>query len=435
MVLLFDRIKTFCLEQGFDKTYWIGYSGGLDSHVLLHLCAELRKQFPLRLKAVHVHHGLSVNAFDWALHCEKICADLQIEFIQKKIDAKALVGDSPEEVARDLRYAVFAKLIAPQDILLTAHQQDDQAETLLVQLFRGAGPKGLSAMPILQAFSAGFHARPLLPVSRAELKKYAEEHQLTWINDESNEDKKFTRNFLRHTILPVLKQRWPTVTKTLARVAENCAEAEACVTSIAIYDLEQCRGEKNNTLSVKKLLLLDEIRQRQVLRTWFSEKKIAVPSSVKLHQIQRDFLQSSEDRFPYICWDAVELRRYRNELYVMNCLTHHDATQLFSWDLTQPLIIPNLGELRAVSTEDIGLREDIKQVTVRFRQGGERCYFVERHCHHLLKQLMQEWGIPPWERDRIPLLFVDDILIAVVGFFLDARYQAVLGRQLLFQKF
>ena len=186
MALLFDRIKTFCLAQGLDKIYWVGYSGGLDSHVLLHLCAELRKQYPLRLKAVHVHHGLSVNASDWVVHCEQVCADLQIEFIQKSIEAKALTGDSPEEVARDLRYAVFAKLLAPQDILLTAHQQDDQAETVLVQLLRGAGPKGLAAMPELKAFAAGFHARPLLSVSRVELKKYAEGNYLTWINDESN---------------------------------------------------------------------------------------------------------------------------------------------------------------------------------------------------------------------------------------------------------
>ncbi len=422
MALLFDRIKTFCLARGLDKTYWVGYSGGLDSHVLLHLCAELRKQYPLRLKAVHVHHGLSIHAMDWAMHCEKVCADLQIEFIQKSIDAKALTGDSPEEVARERRYDVFANLLASQDVLLTAHQQDDQAETLLVQLFRGAGPKGLAAMPALKTFAAGFHARPLLSASRAELTHYAEEQHLTWINDESNEDKNFTRNFLRHAILPVLKQRWPTVTKTLARVANNCAEAEALANNAIQQDLEVCRGIHRATLSIKKLMTLDAVRQRHLLRAWFIEQAFPVPSSVKLHQIQQDFLQSDADKLPVMYWDDVELRRYRHTLYIMKKLMHHDATQVFSWDLSQPLVIPHVGTLHATLMENAGL---FPHLTVRFRQGGERCYFPKRGCHRLLKHLMQEWGIPPWERDRVPLLFVEDRLIAVVGYFLDASYENV----------
>ncbi len=428
MALLIDSIKTFCLEQGLDKTYWIGYSGGLDSHVLLHLCAELRKQYPVRLKAVHVDHGLSVNAYDWSMHCEKVCAELQIEFIQKSVNAKASLGDSPEEVARDLRYAVFVDLLAPQDILLTAHQQDDQAETLLVQLFRGAGPKGLSAMPVLKTFAAGFHARPLLSASRLELKHYAEEQHLTWINDESNEDKSFTRNFLRHAVLPVLKQRWPTVTKTLARVAENCADAEAFIAGVALEDLALCRGESGLTLSIKKLRLLNHARQRQVLRVWFVERGFTVPSSVKLHHIQHDFLESQSDKLPLMRWDQVELRRYRDELYIMLALSPYDTTQVFVWDLTQPLSIPHLGELRATVTEGVGLSLDIQHVTVRFRQGGERCYFPDRRCHRLLKHLMQEWAIPPWERDRIPLFFVRDTLIAVADFFQAKDYQRMPGR-------
>ncbi len=428
MALLIDCLKAFCLEQGFNKTYWIGYSGGLDSHVLLHLCAELRKQYPLRFKAVHVHHGLSINANDWSTHCEKICNDLQIEFIQKWVNAKASHGESPEEVARNLRYAVFAELLVPQDILLTAHQQDDQAETLLVQLFRGAGPKGLSAMPLLKTFAAGFHARPFLSISRADLKHYAQVQQLTWINDESNDDKSFTRNFLRHSVLPILKQRWPTVTTTLARVAENCAETEALISHIALEDLALCRGESGLTLSLKKLKLLNSARQRQVLRTWFVERGCTMPSSVKLHQIQHDFFESQSDKSPLISWGKIELRRYRDELYILRTLTPHDVTQVFTWDLIQPLNIPSIGELRTTITESGGLRADIQQVTVRFRQGGERCYFPGRGCHHLLKHLMQEWGIPPWERDRIPLLFVRDTLIAIIGFFLHEDYQSMPGR-------
>lgn len=421
MASLIDAIKTICLEQGFDKTYWVGYSGGLDSHVLLHACAMLRKQYPLRLKAVYVNHGLSPNASQWGKHCEKVCAALAIDFIQQSVHAKASLGESPEEKARDLRYAAFADLLALNDILLTAHQEDDQAETFLVQLLRGAGPKGLSAMPLMKSFAAGIHARPFLSISRTTLKNYAKDHQLSWIDDESNEDKSFTRNFLRHSLLPILKQRWPTVTKTLARVAGHCADAEVFIHEVAIEDLAGCRGIKDCTLSVEKLLRLNPSRQRQVIRVWFSEQGFSAPSSVKLAHIQTDFLQSASDKLPLMRFDQIELRRYRDELYLMPALAPHDPTLEYSWDLTQPLSLPNLGTL---SAEKIGISSDIEQVTVRFRRGGERCYFPERQCHQELKSLMQQWGIPPWLRDRIPLLYSRDRLIAVVGYYLAKEQQS-----------
>ncbi|MCE3238754.1 MAG: tilS [Gammaproteobacteria bacterium] len=423
-------IETFCLKQGIDKTYWIAYSGGLDSHVLLHLCATLRQQYPLKFKAVHVNHSLSVHAPHWALHCEKICADLNIELIYKIINAKASEGDSPENIARHYRYQLFSELLGPNSILLTAHQQDDQAETVLIQLLRGAGPKGLSAMPLLKLFAAGFHGRPLLHLSRAELKNYAEEHQLKWIQDESNENKNFTRNFLRHDILPLLKNRWPTVTKTLARVAENCAEAQEIIEHTAEKGLTACCGKQNQTLSVKKLLLLAAMHQRQVLRAWLVKLQFPLPSAAKLRQIQQDFLHAKQDKSPYMHLDTFEIRRYRDDMYAMRCLPKWDPKQIFVWELSQPLMIPSLGKLHAVSTDTSGLRADIKNVTVRFRQGGERCYFPERQCHYLLKHLFQEWGVPPWKRDRLPLLYVEEELIGVVGFFLNSNYKSTTGFQI-----
>ncbi len=424
-----EALETFCLEQGIDKTYWIAYSGGLDSHVLLHLCATLRQQYPLKFKAVHVNHSLSVHAPHWAVHCEKICADLNIELIYKIIDAKAFKGDSPENIARQCRYQLFSELLEPNAILLTAHQQDDQAETVLVQLLRGAGPKGLSAMPLLKSFAAGFHGRPLLDLSRAELKNYAEKYHLKWIQDESNENTNFTRNFLRHTILPLLKNRWPTVTKTLARVAGNCAEAQEIIEHKAEQDLNFCLNRKNQTLSVKKLLLLDTVHQRQTLRTWLAKLGFPMPSAAKLRQIQQDFLHAKQDKSPYMRLGTFEIRRYRDDIYAMQCLPKWDSTQIFTWDLSQLLMIPSLGKLHAVLTDISGLRSDTKNVNIRFRQGGERCYFPERQCHHLLKHLFQEWDVPPWERDRLPLLYVGEELIGVVGFFLNSHYKSVPGLQ------
>ena len=298
-----------------------------------------------------------------------------------------------------------------------------------MQLLRGSGPKGLSAMPLLKPFGAGSHGRPLLHFSRAELKNYAEKHDLKWIQDESNDNTNFTRNFLRHDILPLLKHRWPTVTKTLARVAENCAEAEEIIEHQAKKDLSVCEAEIKQTLSVKKLLELNTVRQRNVLRAWFTVLQLSLPSTAKLHQIQQDFLHAKHDKSPCILLDHLEIRRYREIIYAMRCLPTWDPRQIFSWDdLSQPLVIYPLGELRAVLSEtQKGLRPDIKNLTVRFRQGGERCYFRERQCHSSLKNLFQEWKVPPWERDRLPLLYVADVLVGVVGFFLDKNYISTPG--------
>jgi tRNA(Ile)-lysidine synthase len=423
MALLLDHLKTFFLTQRTDRKYWIGFSGGLDSLVLLHLCVSLRQQLPLQLCAVHVNHGLSPYAPDWVKYCAQRCHEWQVDFIQKNINAKAAVGDSPENTARQYRYALFAELLAFHDVLLTAHHQDDQAETVLIQLLRGAGPKGLSAMPLLKPFARGMHGRPLLSISRAELRKYAEEYHLRWIEDESNADTDFTRNFIRHNIMPALKQRWPTVTRTLTRTADHCAEAQALLESMAMQDLVLCRGNAPGTLSVQRLLSLDTMRQRQVLRAWLVELNLLLPSASKLYEIQEAFLHAASDQSPYMKWGGVELRRYRDELYVMPCLPAHDSRQCSIWDFQQPLVL-SIGTLEAVFTEGSGLKTDIRKVMIRFRQGGEHCQLPGRQCHHALKHLFQQWGVPPWERERVPLIYWEDILIGVAGYFMDERYTA-----------
>ena len=258
--------------------------------------------------------GLSPNASAWAAHCEKMCRDdLRIHFTQHTIDAKAKLGESPEEMARERRYALFAEQLSANDVLVTAHHQDDQAETVLLQLLRGAGPKGLAAMPFIKPLGKGFHARPLLNVTRDDLKKYAKQNHLTWIDDESNANVNFARNFLRHDVLPILKKRWPTVAATLSRTAEHCAEAQQFIDAMATQDLAAVKDPvQKNRLSVTKLRALDAARQRHVLRAWLQELHFPIPSTVKIRQIQQDFLYSSEDKLPHIMWDGIELRRYQD---------------------------------------------------------------------------------------------------------------------------
>ena len=232
------------LQFGLDKTYWVAYSGGLDSSVLLSLFAELRRQLPIKLKAIHINHGLSPNASTWASLCATQCQSLQISYLERSVQVNANDGESIEEVARKKRYAVFAKCLEDGDILLTAHHQDDQAETFLLQLLRGAGVKGLAAMPQVKAFARGQHMRPLLEFSRSHLQAYAKERQLVWVDDESNLNLDFARNYIRHQLMPVLLQQWEGASDVIARSAAHCAEAQALLEEYALTDCEKVKGSK-----------------------------------------------------------------------------------------------------------------------------------------------------------------------------------------------
>jgi tRNA(Ile)-lysidine synthase len=420
-------VLEFCQQQGCDRTFWISYSGGLDSHVLLHIVARLRSMLPLQLRAIHVNHNLSVNALAWATHCAKICAQVNIELVQLSVDASAKSGESPENLARQARYAAIRQVISAGDILLTAHHQDDQAETLLLQLCRGAGPRGLAAMPLLKAFGKGQLGRPLLTCSRASLAEYAQANQLRWIEDESNTNQDFSRNFIRHEVLPVLQQRWPAVSHTLSRSASLCAEAEELLTEVAAADITTVTGSEPGTLSIAKLLMLSPRRQRQVLRHWLRQAGFTIPGIIKLRQIQRDMLQARGDKQPVISWPQIELRRHQDNLFAVHPAPAHDAEQVYTWHYPQPLVLSGVGELRAQPVMSNGLAANLADVTVRFRRGGEVCRLPMRDHHHDLKKLFQSWSIPVWQRDRIPLIFVGEELAAVVGWVICDNFAAKSG--------
>jgi tRNA(Ile)-lysidine synthase len=417
-------LKNFCEQHGCERTYWIAYSGGLDSHVLLHLFARLKKIFPLRLKAVHINHSLSPNAGAWQLHCTSICRELNIELVHVTVQAKAQAGASPEETARDKRYEVLSGLLTPNDLLLTAHHQDDQAETLLLQLLRGAGPKGLAAMPTIKLCGVGWQARPLLAFTRAELLAYATTHPLVWIEDESNNDLHFSRNYLRREVMPLLKTRWPSVTDTFARVASHCAEMQALCDEMGAADLAAAAGSTAQTLSVSYLLTLSPARQRQVLRMWIKQLNYFVPDTLKLQQIQREILHARADKNPHVAWKNVDCRRYRDDIFVMKRLPASQSARIFAWDLQQPLNLADMGILHASLKQGEGLRAPCENVTVRFRQGGEVCQLPKRNFTSSLKKLFWEWNVAPWERERLPLIFVGDKLAAAPGFFIGAEFKA-----------
>lgn len=433
---LLNALRAFCSQWNEPKTYWIAYSGGLDSQVLLSICSILRTELNINLRAIHVNHGISSNAKTWAEHCRQSCEKYAIEYIERSIQLDLNAGDSLEAAAREQRYAVFAEYMAEGDVLLTAHHQDDQAETLLLQLVRGAGTKGLSAMPAIKSFAQGYHGRPFLEFPRSELLEYANSQQLIWVEDESNHNYSLSRNFIRHEILSKLKSRWPSVTSSIARSAAHCAENQMLIEEFAREICMQVKGSREHTLSVTKLLQLPAEKQRLILRTWIHELKHQVPDTKKIASIQRDVLTASWDSSPFVQWGNVALRRHRDDLHLTKVFETSGDQNDFSWNVEQPLVLPRAGVLKTRSTKGKGLRGAITNVSVRYRQGGEVVALRDRG-RHTLKNLFQEWNVLPWERDLIPLIYAADKLIGVAGYFLDEEFAVLeneMGREIVFDR-
>ena len=307
--------------------------------------------------------------------------------------------------------------------MLTAHHQDDQAETVLLQLLRGAGVKGLAAMPAIKSFGGGYHARPLLNYNRDTLLEYAKQHALNWIDDESNSNQKFSRNFIRHEVIPLLTSRWPAAALTLARSADNCAQAQILLDEFAQEALQNMAGSRVNSLSVSKLLQCTPARRQLILRCWIQQSGYSLPDTKKMATIQGSVLTAAWDRLPQVTWGNVELRRYRDDLYLLASRAQPDLQQIYKWDLNGPLTVSDLGTLQATIVSGKGLRADIGDVSIRFRRGGEMIDIPGRG-RHTLKNMLHEWNVLPWERDRIPLVYAAEKLIAVTGYFLHADFTA-----------
>ncbi|MDD5035164.1 MAG: tRNA lysidine(34) synthetase TilS [Methylococcaceae bacterium] len=433
MPSLSDNLRRILLRHPHVPCYWIAYSGGLDSHVLLHLCAHLRdeEKHPARFRAIHIHHGLQQDADAWSEHCAEVCRGLDMPFLAVRVDAHAGPGDSPEEAARTARYRAIRAQLAEGDAVLTAQHRDDQAETLLIQLMRGAGLAGLAAMPECAPFEPGLLLRPLLGFSRAQLREYGKLHGLHWIEDPSNEDLAYDRNFLRHEIIPLLEQRWPGLKKALARSAGHCAEAQRQWVRLADDLCRSVLDQDGQCLNLAKLRDFQEADQRLVLREWMRSRGYRMPSQAVIERILREILPAREDKTPAVSWREGEVRRYRNALYLLPPLPAFDASAELDWDGIVPLALPgNNGELSAYATEKPGISADAWQrgkITLRYRQGGERCRLAGRSGNHELKKLFQEAGVLPWLRERIPLIYIDGELAAVASWWTCQPYAGKAG--------
>ena len=413
---------------------WVAFSGGCDSHVLLHALVQIKDQLPAtHIWTLHINHGLADEADDWTEHCQSVCDQLGVNLMSVAVDAIPDSGESPEAAARTARYHVFSDIIEQGDGLLLAHHEDDQAETLLLQLFRGAGVKGLSAMPMVTEFAKGWLGRPILPFSRQSLRDYAAVHGLQWIEDPSNSALVYDRNFLRQQIIPQLQERWPALNTALSRAAGHQSSASLLLDQLAEIDREACGSEQLDclaNLSVSALLKLSAERCSNLLRYWIRHQGVLMPDTVHLARISQEVLQAGENANPEVNWAHASVRRYRDDLYLVATDKkpgqEQDTSRSFLWDLQTPLNLNDGRVLNIISGSEQGLKADLAacgEISVRFRQGGETCRPLGRGHRHSLKKLMQEWAIPPWKREQVPLIYVGDEIAQVVGYCICEPWQ------------
>jgi tRNA(Ile)-lysidine synthase len=389
------------------EAYWVAFSGGVDSTVLLQALAAQRTQLPAPLRAVHIDHGLHDDSAQWATHCDAVCRALDIALTVRAVEARHERGESPEAAARAARYTAIAAVVPGGGMLLTAHHRDDQAETLLLQLLRGAGVAGLAAMPVVRRFGSGWHGRPLLAVSRAAMHAWAVQQGLRWIDDPSNASVDQDRNFLRHAILPKLHRRWPSAAHSLSRSASHCAGVLEALHEQAADDLQRVRRAARR-IDLAALAQLSTFRQRAVLLRWFSAFALPTPGSAELAEVLAQLFAARPDAS--LCFDLGDhqLRRYAGDAWLIPAVSARPPGATLSWPAGQDVIALAYGTL----TRRLGVGGIDPQhwshgdVRIGFRTPGLRCQPIGRVGHRGFKALVQEHGIPPWQRPFLPILLI-----------------------------
>ena len=407
------------------KSMTVALSGGVDSVVLLHHLYQLQKTQNFTLKASHVHHGLSKNADKWVKFCEKLCTKLSIplDVNYVKLPQKKSLGIEGE--ARQLRYE---KLLQSQtDLVVLAHHEDDQAETFLLQLIRGAGVKGLSSMAYFDATRRLW--RPLLNTSRFDIESYAKKHKLKWIEDESNQNIDFDRNFIRSKVLPILKNRFNHIIKVISRSSAHLAEAQNLLDDLAKLDLKNALKSINykHKLQVKTLDKLSNARAKNVLRYWLEINHQMMPSKDLLDELLRQVLTAKKDATIKIYLSKFyEICRFQDEIYIVPKNKNIQKKYEMIWSGESEIILPNGQKLTFKKVKGRGINLKFlrdQKLKIRNRQGGEFFKPDSKRPTKKIKQLLQESDLPPWERENLPLIFVGDELAALPNFGVDIKFQ------------
>lgn len=410
---IFVKLCQF-LEQSKAKRIVLAYSGGIDSTVLLHLLSRTSFSPSIELLAVHINHGLHPAADQWEAHCQSVAQNLSVPFRSVRVAVLRTHRQGLEAAAREARYQALQKILANRDLLLTAHHSSDQAETMLLRLMRGAGVSGLSAIAESLPFANGMLARPLLGFTRAAIRAYAEQHQLDWVEDPSNADLSHDRNYLRHQVVPMLSERWQAWDSTVSRAARHQSQADTLLRLEAERWLARCMISGKQCLSYKAFMSLPAIYQKPVLRAW-----LALCELPTLEESQFDYLynrmvvtpQSNKLRTPRsgatFAWSGVAVHFYRGQLYA-NRLLPAVPNERLEWQHGVDFLLPNNG-IKLRWTELVRQAPTLSNLalSVDFRRGGECCARGGGKFHQSLKKIFQTYHVPPWQRDRVPLIYAE----------------------------
>jgi tRNA(Ile)-lysidine synthase len=402
---------------GKPARYIIAFSGGLDSTVLAHSLASLRRVDPdysdIDIVAIHIDHGLQQESSDWSEHCSQTAAAFGIEFKSLQVKVQLESGKGPEASARDARYPALHAELQSDDWLLSAHHREDQAETLLLNLIRGSGPAGVAGIGDIRRFGPGWLVRPMLNANRADILAYAEAQGLKWVEDPSNTDRRFDRNFLRHEVLPRLKSRWPDIAARLQRSAGHSGEASKLLLELAEIDLAAL-GSCSRRLPIDGLAGLSDARQRNVIRYAIRDQGLSTPTALQLQRVMNEVIPAREDAQPLVAWAGGSVRRYRNGLYL---LPETLAQVLASAPLREAELElgAGLGRLKLEPGAGVGVSDALVEagLHIKPREGGEEIQPIGQRHTRKLKKLLQEEGVVPWMRDRLPLVYAGDRLVAV----------------------
>ncbi len=413
-----------------DADRWlVAFSGGMDSLALLHAVAGLTRPPPLR--AVHINHRLQPQSDTWEQQCRETAQALGVDFRALAVTVPPSSPAGPEEAARRARYAALEGLLQTGDVLLMAHHLDDQVETLMLRLLRGSGSPGLAAMPAVRALGPGRLVRPLLDCTRADIEHYVRRRDLPWIEDPSNRDPRFDRNYLRQRVLPVIAERWPGYRQTLGRAAALSEESAQLDRELAEQDCHALAlSPLAPSLPVAALEELSPGRCRNLLRHWLQQRGLPTPSMAQLQVLMDEVVGARGDAVPLLEWPGAQLRRFRGELHAMPPLAAFEPERRWPLSPAVPVAVPGVGTVALEAGRGGGIAVDYLRdgaVEVRFRRGGERCRPRGRAGSQMLKKLLQEYGVEPWLRDRVPLVYIRDELAAVGDYWVCEPFAAAAG--------
>lgn len=427
--------------QGGLSRIGVALSGGLDSSALLQLAHDYASEAGIALYAFHIHHGISPNADSWLAHCEQACAALGVTFAARRVDLQNAGKSGLEAAARKSRYAALGALCHEHGVrlLLTAHHQDDQAETVLLQLLRGSGTAGLSGMdaanaaPELLANPELLMARPLLPASRKQLAAFVAERGIAHIEDESNEDTRFARNALRHQVMPALAAAFPGFQERFARSAAHAQSAQRLLTELAEQDLAACLD--GDCLDVAKLRQLSVDRSYNLLRHWFGTRGLRMPSTAWLAEMLTQLVEARYDAQLLVTHPDCHVRRHRDRLYLTPKLAELEGSRedqfdqspglSFRWNGEAELGFPAYGGVLYFDEAEDGIDGAWlrgQALVIEFRKGGERLKLAPNRSTRGLKYHYQACNIPAWERSRLPVVSTRERLMYAAGIGMDCHH-------------